>query len=78
MKILTLKKIKLKKGHIMENLEPNNVIGPLLPPTPSVEEPTVNIPEPEIPQDLPQKPNELQTKVFVINEDGNWNDCGVG
>lgn len=25
-----------------------------------------------------ERPDELKVKVFVINEDGNWSDCGIG
>lgn len=25
-----------------------------------------------------RRPDELKVKVFIINEDGNWSDCGIG
>lgn len=34
--------------------------------------------EPLSPGNSVEKPDELKVKVFIINDDGNWSDCGIG
>ena len=70
--------IEEKDNQGLQDLPDNSpMMGSAAPMPPRLPSPPRLPPEPNYSSE-PQIPDEYIVKVFVINEDGNWSDCGVG